>query len=116
MLNKSDPTHPLNVPNPRSSFRTRGCLLHCRSSMSDATFRMPFTIARVLVAAVFGIALVISPASAADQPDQDDLKRLSIEQLMQIDVTTAGRRAEPVGSTAAAISVITGDDIRRAGV
>jgi iron complex outermembrane receptor protein len=84
--------------------------------MSDATFRMPFTIARVLVAAVFGIALVISPASAADQPDQDDLKRLSIEQLMQIDVTTAGRRAEPVGSTAAAISVITGDDIRRAGV
>jgi hypothetical protein len=35
---------------------------------------------------------------------------------MRIDVTTATRRAAPVGETAAAISVITGDDIRRAGV
>ncbi len=35
---------------------------------------------------------------------------------MQIDVTSTARRAEPVGTTAAAVSVITGDDIRRAGV
>ncbi len=58
------------------------------------------------------------PASAADprQPEPQDLKRLSIEELMRIDVTIAGRRIEPVGTTAAAISVITGDDIRRAGV
>jgi iron complex outermembrane receptor protein len=52
----------------------------------------------------------------AAQPDQEELKRLSIEQLMQIDVTTAARREQPVGTTAAAMSVITGDDIRRAGV
>lgn len=47
---------------------------------------------------------------------QEDLKRLSIEELMRIDVTTTSRRLEPVGTTAAAISVITSDDIRRAGV
>src|SRR5688572_32763273 len=52
------------------------------------------------------------PAAAA----QDDLKRLSIEELMRIDVTTAARHLQPLGTTAAAISVITGDDIRRAGV
>ena len=46
---------------------------------------------------------------------QDDLKRLSIEELMRIDVTTTSRQPQPIGTTAAAISVITGDDIRRAG-
>jgi iron complex outermembrane receptor protein len=35
---------------------------------------------------------------------------------MQINVTIAARRPEPVATTPAAISVITGDDIRRAGV
>ena len=59
------------------------------------------------VAASFAIA---STASA------QDLKRLSIEQLMQIDVTLATRRPEPVAATPTAISVVTGDEIRRAGV
>src|SRR4051812_38265962 len=45
-----------------------------------------------------------------------DLKALSIEQLMEVDVTSANRREEPIGSTAAAVSVITRDDIRRSGV
>ena len=35
---------------------------------------------------------------------------------MRIDVTTASRREQPIGTTPAAMSVITGDDIRRAGV
>jgi len=46
---------------------------------------------------------------------QGDLKRLSIEELMRIDVTTTSRQPQPIGTTAAAISVITGDDLRRAG-
>src|SRR5262245_24815018 len=52
----------------------------------------------------------------AAQPASQDLKRLSIEQLMEIDVTLATRQPEPIASTATAISVVTGDDIRRAGV
>ena len=53
-----------------------------------------------------------APSAAA----QGDLKRLSIEELMRIDVTTTARHLQPLGTTAAAVSVITGDDIRRAGV
>jgi iron complex outermembrane receptor protein len=63
----------------------------------------------LLAAALLGASL---PAVAA----QDDLKRLSIEELMRIDVTTTSRQPQPIGTTAAAISVITADDIRRAGV
>ena len=54
-------------------------------------------------------------AEGAD-PEPQDLKHLSIEELMQIDVTSPGRRVEAVGTAAAAVSVITADDIRRAGV
>jgi iron complex outermembrane receptor protein len=66
----------------------------------------------------FGIwAAAVSPAAASGaQPEPQDLARLTVEELMQIDVTSAARRAEPVGTTAAAMSVITSDDIRRSGV
>jgi iron complex outermembrane receptor protein len=62
---------------------------------------------------LFGALLL--PASLHAQ-DAADLKRLSIEELMLIDVTTAARRPEPVGSTAGAVTVVTSDDIRRSGV
>ena len=45
-----------------------------------------------------------------------NLKRLSIEELTQLDITTASRRIEPLAQVAAAVSVIRGEDIRRAGV
>ena len=41
---------------------------------------------------------------------------MSIEQLMEVDVTLGTREPEPVGRTAAAITVVTNDDIRRSGV
>ncbi|HEX5108203.1 MAG TPA: Plug domain-containing protein [Vicinamibacterales bacterium] len=44
------------------------------------------------------------------------LKQLTLEQLMDIDVTTAQRREEPIRLTPAAISVVTGDDLRRLGI
>jgi iron complex outermembrane recepter protein len=44
-----------------------------------------------------------------------NLKALSIEELMTIDITTASRRETPVDRIAAAVSVITRDDIRRSG-
>ena len=72
------------------------------------------------VIAVAGVAIWLHlPALAAGagmQADPQNLKAMSIEQLMQIDVTLASREPEPIGRTAAAITVITGDDIRRAGV
>jgi iron complex outermembrane receptor protein len=63
--------------------------------------------------------LVAGPALYAQQPDpllSQNLKRLSIEELTQLDITTASRRIEPLAQVAAAVSVIRGEDIRRAGV
>ena len=77
-------------------------------------------ISRLCLLSLLTATLLATPLFAAsadpDQPAQEQLKLLSIEELMRIDITAATRRAEPIGETAAAISVITGDDIRRAGV
>jgi iron complex outermembrane recepter protein len=45
-----------------------------------------------------------------------DLKKLTLDELQQIEVTTASKRPEKLAEIAAAIQVITADDIRRAGV
>jgi iron complex outermembrane receptor protein len=52
---------------------------------------------------------------AAVETDPSALKRLSIEELMQIDVTSVSKRSEPLSAAAAAITVITAEDIRRSG-
>lgn len=44
-----------------------------------------------------------------------DLMDLSLEELMSIEVTSVSRKAEPLSEAAAAIFVITQDDIRRSG-
>jgi iron complex outermembrane receptor protein len=44
-----------------------------------------------------------------------DLKKLSIEELTRVDVTSVSRRPEPLSRTAAAVSVIRNEDIRRSG-
>jgi iron complex outermembrane receptor protein len=66
--------------------------------------------------ALFCLLVIVRTADALGAgPEAQDLKRLTLEQLMQIDVTIATRQAEPIGTAAAAVSVITGDDIRRSG-
>src|SRR5256714_839613 len=53
------------------------------------------------------------------QPDStlsaDSLKKLSIEQLMSVEVTSVSKRPERLFQAASAIQVITQDDIRRSG-
>ena len=44
-----------------------------------------------------------------------ELKELSLEELMNIEVTSVSRHPEKLGEVASAIQVITGDDIRRSG-
>src|SRR6185295_8472651 len=66
--------------------------------------------------------LVMSPvwlwAATSSQPDPQaqSLKSLSLEELMQIDVTTVSRSSERRIDAPAAVTVITGEDIRRYGV
>jgi iron complex outermembrane receptor protein len=64
-------------------------------------------------------ALLIGVLGAADPAAAQDaaaLKRLALEDLMDVDVTSVSRRSEPVSEAAAAIDVITGDEIRRSGI
>src|SRR5258705_2452990 len=72
-----------------------------------------------------GLALLLMLASLhgrsaeADQvqtlADATQLKRLTLEELMNVEITTAARKAEPLFTTPAAVQVITQEDIRRAG-
>lgn len=68
------------------------------------------------IAGVFvGIALA-SPVAHAVDVAALDIKRLSLEELAQIDVYSASRRTEGVQGVPSAVFVLTGDDIRRARV
>ena len=60
--------------------------------------------------------LCAAPEAAAAQPASQELKGLSLEELMQVEVTLVTRQPEQVGTAAAAVSVITREDIRRSGV
>lgn len=64
------------------------------------------------------LLVLAGPSYAQDSDPQfaQNLKRLSIEELTQLDITTASRRIEPLARVASAVSVIRGEDIRRAGV
>src|SRR2546426_2703125 len=59
------------------------------------------------------------PDTGAQRPDSslsaDSLKKLSIEQLMSVEVTSVSKRPERLTQVASAIQVITQDDIRRSG-
>src|SRR5712691_7675464 len=56
---------------------------------------------------------VAQPPSPGQSPS--DLKTLSVEQLMNVVVTSVSRRDEQLSHTASAIQVITQEDIRRSG-
>lgn len=79
---------------------------------------MPASSARSWIFAAAGGLIFVSRAWA-QQPDSlatpGALKKLSLEQLMAIEVSSVSRRPERLSETASAIQVITRDDIRRSG-
>ena len=68
---------------------------------------------RMLFIAPAVLAMLPAPAGAAGAAD---LTELSIEQLLDVKVTSAGRKAQKLEDTATAIYVITQEDIRRSGM
>ena len=72
---------------------------------------------RKLAAPFLLTAALAAPAAAQEEEGlpPEDLKKLSIEELMDIDVTSVSRRSERLSRAAAAVTVITGEDIRRMG-
>ena len=71
-----------------------------------------------LAVSLAAVCLVLScgvPAQAASLPSDTDLVSLSLEDLMTLEVTSATRKAQSLADTAAAVFVITNEDIRRSG-
>lgn len=65
------------------------------------------------------VQLAFAGALSAQTPQSsqlEELKQLSIEELAGTDVTTASRRLERLADVAAAVTVISGEDLRRMGV
>jgi iron complex outermembrane receptor protein len=77
---------------------------------------------RGILAALAAAAVLAPPAAGAQAappagPDSSaDLTELSLEELMNVEVTSVSRRAETISEAAAAIYVLTQEDLRRAGV
>lgn len=63
--------------------------------------------------------LLLGAAAAARAGDRiavDQLRQLTLEELLNVEVTTASKKEQRLSDTAAAVSVLNGDDIRRLGV
>ena len=73
----------------------------------------------ILFCASLPVAPVVTATSGAPDPatygEDLDLTELSLEELMDIEVTIATRTAEPLSQVPAAVYVLTGDEIRRSG-
>lgn len=78
---------------------------------------MPTTPARSTLL-LFGSLCCATPVLAQIQsaaPTTAELKRLSIEELMKVQVTSVSRYPEAFATAAAAVAVVTNEDIRRSG-
>lgn len=62
------------------------------------------------------LASLATPTAGFAQRGPPDLSQLSIEDLMRIEITSVARREQRVADVAAAVFVITADDIRRSGL
>jgi iron complex outermembrane recepter protein len=65
----------------------------------------------------FGLVIFAGAFAQTEQalPPPSALKKLSVEELMDIEVTSVSKRPERLSETASAIQVITQEDIRRSG-
>ena len=64
---------------------------------------------------VLALTSVLASAQTSQTPGSHSLKEMSIEELMDVQVTSVSRRPEKLSETASAIQVITSEDIRRSG-
>lgn len=71
---------------------------------------------RAAGAAALLLPVLLAGASlSAQEQIAQDLKRLSLEELARVDVTSLSRRPEPLFASPAAITVLTAEEIRRSG-
>jgi len=88
-----------------------------RNDSVEAFARLLGTALSIALVSIF-LSTFATPAASADSVDADQenpAKQLSLEQLGNVEVTTASRAPERARKTSAAIFVITQDDIQRSG-
>src|SRR2546426_560073 len=90
--------------------------------LAPQSFRLKHNFSRVWSSrsTFVALGLVIFASNAIGQtqealPSPSALKKLSVEELMDIEVTSVSKRPEKLSETASAIQVITQEDIRRSG-
>jgi len=77
--------------------------------------RQPHTTSHARRATICALALALGLAAAPAAQAQADLADTGLEELMTMGVTSVARRPQALNDAAAAIHVITADDIRRSG-
>ena len=70
----------------------------------------------LLLAALLGICAWWPTAAAQDDDGADALIELSLDELLNVEITSVSKMAEKKSAAAAAIFVLTNEDIRRSGV
>ena len=83
----------------------------CRAYKKNPARKLYFTLMLMLVCAISMQAI----AEHADVNDPDKLFEMSLEELMNVEVTTVSKREDTLFKTPAAITVLTSEDIRRSG-
>lgn len=95
------------------------CCVFCGGGVRQADARRAFVSGLGIVALtgwLLATGVACADAPIATMGAAPDLTQLSLEQLVRVDVTIAAKAPHPWFETPAAVAVITGDDIRRAGV
>jgi iron complex outermembrane receptor protein len=83
------------------------------AELSNAVVLSPRVAQRVLILA--GISLLVFPGLPAAFAQPTDLTQKSLEDLMNIEVTSVSKKEQKTSAAAAAVFVISSEDIRRSG-
>jgi len=90
----------------------------CTLKEKQSVFR--FFWSRLIVPMFAAVSLLVFTTHAFAQITETNrpselLKKMSLEELMSLDVTSVAKQPEPYGQAPAAIQVVTGEDIQRSG-
>ena len=81
-----------------------------RNMSASAAWRTP-----VALVACCAAAVLAAPATGLAQTPAPDAALVSLEDLMQTEITSVSRRPQPLSAAAASVYVLTSEDIRRSG-
>jgi iron complex outermembrane recepter protein len=86
-----------------------------RRSVREADARARQFLAIALAAGILSLLSTPAPAQLTDGASTGELKRLSVDELMNVEVTSVAREPQKLLRAPASIQVITAEDIRRSG-